>query len=246
MRVARNTRNTRNTRATWTTCAVAAATTAALLASTACSSDDKDDAAGPAAATASGPSDAPGPAQPGGPAQGAGVSGVPQPPGGGSANGASPGANDHPGTPGAAPCTPADLSVVATAEPRDGGRHIILTATNKSAKTCTLVHYPDVVFGDGSHEPVLPMESPAEEVATIAPGGKAYSGLLLSRVGEPVDAVTSMAVNLKNHDNDEPVGNPVDVALPQDLGGFLNIGDGLSVTFWNKDRDAVYKYTFAR
>lgn len=242
MRVARN---TRNTRATWKTYAVAAAATAALLASTACSSDDKDDAAGPAAGTPSGPSGPPNAAQPGGPAQGAGVSGVPQP-GGGAATGASQGASDNPGTPGAAPCTPADLSVVATAEPRDGGRHIILTATNKSAKTCTLVHYPDVVFGDGSHESVLPMESPAKETATIAPGGKAYSGLLLFRVGAPVDAVTSMAVNLKNHDNDEPVGNPIDVSLPQDLGGFLNIGDGLSVTFWNKDRDAVYKYTFAR
>ncbi|MEU8135834.1 hypothetical protein [Streptodolium elevatio] len=42
------------------------------------------------------------------------------------------------------------------------------------------------------------------------------------------------------------MGNPITVPLPKDLGDLLNIGGGLSVTCWNKDRYAVYKYTFAR
>ncbi|WP_436771223.1 DUF4232 domain-containing protein [Yinghuangia sp. YIM S09857] len=241
-------------RTTWKTCAVGAAAIAALLATSACASDDKDDNAQGAAASASGTTQlggSPGQSADATPPPGAaGVSAASTSnqattvQSGATAGSSSGQAGDNNAD--TAPCTPEELSVVATVEPRDGARHVVLTATNTGAATCTLFHYPDVVLGDGTHGPVQPMESPAKEVATIAPGGKAYAGLLLFRIGEPVDTVTSMAVNLRTGDNDGAVGNPIDVPLPRDLGGFLNIGDGLSVTFWNKDRDAVYRYTFAR
>lgn len=145
---------------------------------------------------------------------------------------------------GAAACTDKNVSVTASTESNDSGRHILLTATNTGSTSCTLYFYPDVVLGDGSHD-VGPMESPAA-VATIAPGKKAYSGVLLFQAGDQVDQVTSFAVNLRNRDNDGYTGNPIDVAIPSTLGGALDIGPNPGTYMWNTDLAQLNRYLYAR
>lgn len=142
-------------------------------------------------------------------------------------------------------CTDKNVSITASVSSNDSGRHILLTATNTGSTTCTLYYYPDVVFGDGSHEPVLPMESPAQ-VATIAPGKKAYSGLLLYKPGEKVTRVTSFAVNLLNADNSDYAGYPIDMAIPSGLGGALDIGPYPGTYMWNTDLAQLNSYLYAR
>ncbi|HSA53944.1 MAG TPA: DUF4232 domain-containing protein [Yinghuangia sp.] len=169
-------------------------------------------------------------------------------PGGAATKGNSPttsGSSGNGGSSAVSACTDRNVSIIASTEPHDSGRHILLTATNTGSTSCTLYFYPDVVFGDGSHDPVGPMESPAE-VATIAPGKKAYSGLLLFKPGEQVDQVTSFAVNLRNSDNDGYTGNPIDVAIPASLGGALDIGPYPGTFFWNTDLAELNRYLYAR
>ncbi|NUU20616.1 MAG: DUF4232 domain-containing protein [Streptomycetaceae bacterium] len=148
-------------------------------------------------------------------------------------------------TTGSRACTDADVSITATTEPHDSGRHLLLTATNTGSTTCTLYRYPNVVFGAGAHD-VPPMESPAA-VATIGPGKKAYAGLRLFEAGEQVDTVTSLAVTLEGRvANGSPTSNPIDIRIPAELGGALNIGPNPMTTFWNTDLSALNRYLYAR
>lgn len=160
------------------------------------------------------------------------------------ATGGSSGTSAGNGTNGATACTDKNISLTASTSPNDSGRHILLTATNTGSTTCTLYFYPYVVLGDGSHD-VLPMESPAA-VATIAPGRKAYSGLLLFKAGEQVDQVTSFAVNLRNQANDGSAGNPIDTAIPAELGDALDIGPNPGTFYWNTNLTQLNKYLYAR
>ncbi|MDT7840980.1 DUF4232 domain-containing protein [Streptomyces justiciae] len=222
------------------TYALGAAAVVALLASTACEAGGgTDDAA--ASATPSSASDAsssapsaPGTVTPGSDDENAG----------GEA-----GATEDAGEE-ARPCTDSDVSVVTKVYPHDEARHLLLTATNISDSTCTLYLYPYVSFGDGAVEQIGPMESKPKKLATVAPGGKGYAGLLLWRADEETTAVKSMTIGFVDIENVEAGVAQLAVEFP-DGTDFLNVGDPAvsatpQVTYWNTDLAATEKFMFAR
>ena len=216
------------------TYALGAAAVVALLASTACEAGGgTDDAA--ASATPSRASDA--------------SSSTPSAPGT-----VTPGSDDENASEStgeeARPCTDSDVSVVTKVYPHDEARHLLLTATNISDSTCTLYLYPNVSFGDGAVEQIGPMESKPKELATVAPGGKGYAGLLLWRAGEETTAVKSMTIGFVDIENVEAGVAQLAVEFP-DGTDFLNVGDPAvsatpQVTYWNTDLAATEKFMFAR
>ncbi|MBE8474118.1 DUF4232 domain-containing protein [Streptomyces justiciae] len=150
----------------------------------------------------------------------------------------------------ARPCTDSDVSVVTKVYPHDEARHLLLTATNTSDSTCTLYLYPNVSFGDGAVEQIGQMESKPKKLATVAPGGKGYAGLLLWRAGEETTAVKSMTIGFVDIENVEAGVAQLAVEFP-DGTDFLNVGDPAvsatpQVTYWNTDLAATEKFMFAR
>lgn len=150
----------------------------------------------------------------------------------------------------ARPCTDSDVSVVSKVYPHDEARHLLLTATNISDSTCTLYLYPYVSFGDGAVEQIGPMESKPKKLATVAPGGKGYAGLLLWRADEETTAVKSMTIGFVDSEDVEAGVAQLAVEFP-DGTDFLNVGDPSvsatpQVTYWNTDLAATEKFMFAR
>ncbi|MGW7204082.1 DUF4232 domain-containing protein [Streptomyces sp. NPDC054837] len=214
-------------RKSWKTYTLGAVAVAALLASTACEpgggTDDKADTTPSASPTASDS------ATPGGSA-GAGGSGDT----GGSGEDAT------------RACADPDLSVATSVYPHDEVRHLLVTATNAGDTPCTLYHYPRVYLGDETENPLGPMESKPQAVATIEPGEKAYAGLFLFRAGEKTTTVESLGLGyMERVPNSDEEGAPLDIRLP-DGTDFLTPGPNPGVTYWNTDLDAVEKFTFAR
>ncbi len=80
--------------------------------------------------------------------------------------------------------------------------------------------------------------------ATIGPGGKAYAGMLLFRIGAPTEAVEKVTVGLQGgvFDADADSG-PIEAPLPGDA-PFLNIDDNPLVSYWNVSRDKAEEYMF--
>ena len=150
----------------------------------------------------------------------------------------------------ARPCTDSDVSVVTKVYPHDEARHLLLTATNTSDSKCTLYLYPYVSFGDGAVEQIGPMESKPQKLATVAPGGKGYAGLLLWRADEETTAVKSMTIGFVDIENVEAGVAQLAVEFPEGT-DFLNVGDPAvsatpQVTYWNTDLAATEKFMFAR
>ncbi|SNX63726.1 uncharacterized protein DUF4232 [Streptomyces sp. TLI_55] len=220
-----------------------AAAVAALLASTACEAGGGTDEAA-ASGTPSSSSSAPNPS-----GASDASSSAPSAPGT-----VTPGADDEnvDETTGeeARPCTDSDVSVVSKVYPHDEARHLLLTATNISDSTCTLYLYPYVSFGDGAVEQIGPMESKPKKLATVAPGGKGYAGLLLWRAGEETTAVKSMTIGFVDSEDVEAGVAQLAVEFP-DGTDFLNVGDPAvsatpQVTYWNTGLAATEKFMFAR
>ncbi|WP_436772323.1 DUF4232 domain-containing protein [Yinghuangia sp. YIM S09857] len=188
--------------------------------------------------TAAPPSGTPHPGGGTAPGGGPATTGAPAPPGGASG---SPGST---GTGGTAACTDKNVRITMSTTP-DSSNHVLLTATNTGSTTCTLYHHPQVVLGD--RHPTPPMESPAEALATIAPGKKAYAGVRLWNDGDtpPEHPVKSFAVNLQGRVANTPAGNPVDVRVPPEIIA-LDVGTNPLSTLWNTDLEAVNRYLYAR
>ncbi|WTW99143.1 DUF4232 domain-containing protein [Streptomycetaceae bacterium NBC_01309] len=183
-------------------------------------------------------SGAPNPTGTAAPTGGPATTGAPAPPGGSSGN---PGTTGGSGT---AACTDKDVRIVMSTTP-DSSNHVLLTATNTGSTPCTLYYYPQVVLGD--RDPTPPMESPAQALATITPGKKAYAGVRLWNDGDtpPEHPVKSFAVNLQGRVANTPAGNPIDVQVPREIIA-LDVGTNPLSTFWNTDLDAVNRYLYAR
>ncbi|MDQ0599528.1 hypothetical protein QF037_003873 [Streptomyces canus] len=174
-------------RKSWKAYTLGAVAVAVLLASTACEpgggTDDKADATPSASPTAADS------ATPGGSAS----------PSGGSGEDAT------------RACAAPDLSIATSVYPHDEVRHLLITATNAGDTACTIYHYPRVHLGDETENPLAPMESKPQAVATIEPGKKAYAGLFLFRAGEKTTAVESLGLGcMERVPNSGEEGAPVE------------------------------------
>lgn len=217
-------------RTSWKTYTLGAVAVAALLASTACEpgggTDDNAGATPSASASATATDSAT--------------------PGGSAAPSSSAGDSDDSGEDATRACADADLSIATSAYPHDEVRHLLVTATNAGDTACTLYHYPRVYLGDETENPLGPMESKPQAVATIEPNEKAYAGLFLFRAGEETTTVESLGLGyMERVPNSGEEGAPLDISLP-DGTDFLTPGPNPGVTYWNTDLDAVEKFTFAR
>lgn len=216
----------RTSRKTWKTYVIGAATVTALLASAACSpeaGDGPDDRKPTAQPSTSGTSATPG------------ATGTPKP-------GDTPPAEPTPGATGTggsgggavALCAPGEVSITSSTEDEKGQgvRHILLTLTNTSKKTCKVYHYPLVQLGNARRLVPEIKESaptPGEPFSTIAPGKETYAALLLSGPMDEAPAKT-MTVQLQDRKLGSKLGEPVKVAFPGVDTVYYN--DFAKVTHW--------------
>ncbi|MFI5566805.1 DUF4232 domain-containing protein [Streptomyces sp. NPDC051740] len=159
--------------------------------------------------------------------------------GGGTTPGPSESRGEETATATATACSDADLSITTAVYPRDEVRHLLLTSTNTGDEECALFRHPVVRFDGGPEDQVGPMESEMQD-PVIAPGGKAYAGMLLFRIGAQTDAVETMTVTLQGGAEDT---EPIEAPLP-DGTTFLDIDDNPLVTCWNADRETTEKTMF--
>lgn len=128
-------------------------------------------------------------------------------------------------------CTMADLSFTVTNYDAVGEdvRHLMLVATNKSAKKCDVQSYPEVTLGTAKgHAPVKEGMTDDEPV-TLAPGEKAYAGILATGGKMDTYPVTSMTVGLGSPGGEAPAEKPVKVKMPVTS---FEADDGQRVTYW--------------
>jgi hypothetical protein len=223
----------RAARKNWKTYALGVAAVAALLSSTACESGGTDDAARP---TPSGTASATGSA---GPGDGSGISSSGSANSGGSGDSGSSGGSGGAAT---AACADPDLSITTSLWRHDEGRHLLITATNISDKPCTLYHYPYVSFGADIENPLSPMESKPQVIATIKPKGKAYAGLLLFRPDEKTNTFKSFALGYQDRvPNSGGDAAPLDIAFSDDIDS-VAVGPNPLITYWNVDLGAVQNF----
>ncbi|WP_405496601.1 DUF4232 domain-containing protein [Streptomyces sp. NBC_00096] len=194
----------RRSRGNWKAALFGASTIAVLLVSTACSPSASEGQGAPRTSD-----------RPSTPPTTAGPTSSPQP-------SATPTTKPNPGSSStsgtaAAACTRADLTVTATSQEEKGKpvRHILLTATNTSGKTCNVYRYPYVQLGDAKAAvtDIKDSADPDGPFAAIAPGKEAYAALLLSGPMDEAPAKT-LTVALQGRDAGSKASTPIDVALP--------------------------------
>ncbi|NBM15604.1 DUF4232 domain-containing protein [Streptomyces sp. GC420] len=202
----------------WRAYALGAGAIAALLATTACqpaaddAADESKSSARPSATSAATAT------SPGG-SSGEGEEGE--------ESGDTGGENDS-GTP---LCTLQDLSVSATNYDGKGEpvRHILLVATNTGDKKCDVQNAPEVMLGDAQGPaPVLEGDVPDEPV-TLAPGEKAYAGLLATGGHMDTYEVEFMTLTLGSPGGEAEAEEPVELSMPA---ASFPADDGQRVTNW--------------
>ncbi|MEU9862804.1 DUF4232 domain-containing protein [Streptomyces sp. NPDC047971] len=97
-------------------------------------------------------------------------------------------------------CTADDVKISAAKQDGVPTTHITLTATNVSGRSCTLLQYPLIAFGDiqtAKDVPSVPKSKPGTPVVLSA-GAPAYAAVRVNNGGvdEQNRAVTSFHVNL--------------------------------------------------
>ncbi|MFD9034333.1 DUF4232 domain-containing protein [Streptomyces sp. NPDC059567] len=97
-------------------------------------------------------------------------------------------------------CTVNDVKISAVKQDGVPTTHITLTATNVSGRSCTLLQYPLIAFGDiqtAKDVPSVPKSKPGTSVVLSA-GAPAYAAVRVNNGGvdEQNRAVTSFNVNL--------------------------------------------------
>ncbi|RSS62881.1 DUF4232 domain-containing protein [Streptomyces sp. WAC06614] len=213
---------------------------AALLASTGydAGSDgrakDRGPSAGPSPAGAPSPTDAPSasaaPSPPGKP-------GAPSPTGATSSARPTGSAPAQPGGTGGGAvdaCAESDLSFSVTNEDAAGEpvRHLLLTVTNRSGRTCTVHRYPSVLVGANAQGPVpVIKDSDPKALASLAPGKQAHAALLVKGGRMDEYAAHELVVRLQGPRAGGPPGKAVTVALPRGVDKVWG-DDGGRVTYW--------------
>ncbi|MFI7499195.1 DUF4232 domain-containing protein [Streptomyces sp. NPDC049687] len=77
------------------------------------------------------------------------------------------------------PCSTTSTRMTATEVSRPLN-HLLLTVTNTGSKSCNLIGYPAVRFGDAQSVPPAFEDSKPQAVVTLAPGESGYASVLLS------------------------------------------------------------------
>lgn len=128
-------------------------------------------------------------------------------------------------------CTMEDLSVYATNEPSlgEGARYILLTVTNAGDGKCDVQGAPVVTLGDAQGPAPAKEETDSGEPITLAPGGKAYAGLLATGGHMDTYDVTFMKLGLGSPGGEAEAGPEVDVPMPVDS---FPADDGQWVSYW--------------
>ncbi|WPP31258.1 DUF4232 domain-containing protein [Streptomyces sp. CL7] len=205
-------RSTRRARHGLRSYAVGAAAAAALLATTACEPGEADVAVAPSTPPAASSPAASGPAASAAPGDGD--------------NG------DADDSGGVALCTHQDLSFSATRYDAAGEqlRHIMVVAVNTGGTTCEMQNAPEITLGDAQGPaPVMEGTEPGEPFA-LAPGEKAYAGVLATGGHRDTYEVTFMNLTLGSPGGEAEAEEPVELEMPTE--GSFQADDGQRVTGW--------------
>ena len=128
-------------------------------------------------------------------------------------------------------CTMADLAFTVTNYdgPGEEVRHLMLVATNKSAKKCDVQNYPEVTLGDAKgYAPVKEGTNP-DEAVTLAPGEKAYAGILATGGKIRTHRRESLRPPGSSPGGEAEAEKPVKVKMPSTS---FEADDGQRVTYW--------------
>ncbi|MGW7304640.1 DUF4232 domain-containing protein [Streptomyces sp. NPDC054835] len=208
--------------------ALGAVAVAALMATTACGPGSGDAAADggkpsdrPSATDSTGPTGSPSPSDASAPPKASPSTGSGKSGGNGGGDGGS-----ETGL-----CTHQDLSFSATKYDAKGEpvRHLMLVATNTSGRKCDLQGAPEVTLGNAKGPAPVKRETDPGEVLTLAPGGRAYAGLLATGGHMDTYDVTYMKIGLGSPGGEAEPEKPV--ALPMPVRSFP-ADDGQRVTYW--------------
>lgn len=130
-------------------------------------------------------------------------------------------------------CTANDVKVTAAKQDGVPTTHITLTAKNTSGRTCTLLQYPLVAFGDlpqtSKDVPPVAKSKPGTPIV-LEPGAPAYAAVRINNGGvdEENHAVTSFYVNLFAADG--PAEGSKTVTAPK---GGIAVDDAVAKTgYW--------------
>ncbi|MGW5900158.1 DUF4232 domain-containing protein [Streptomyces althioticus] len=192
----------RRARSTWKPYAVGAAVAAALVATTACGGADSDEG-GPVPPSASASQ---------------------------SRSQATPPAPDD--AVGTDLCAMKDLTFAASkyGERGEPARHIMVVATNESDKECEIQNAPEIMLGDAQGPAPVMEGTEADEPFTLAPGEKAYAGVLATGGNRDTYEVTFMTLTLGSPGGEAEAEEPVELEMPTE--GSFQADDGQRVTGW--------------
>ncbi|MFJ7122524.1 DUF4232 domain-containing protein [Streptomyces albogriseolus] len=129
-------------------------------------------------------------------------------------------------------CTHQDLSFSATRydAPGEQLRHIMVVAVNTGGTTCEVQNAPEITLGDAQGPaPVMEGTEPGEPFA-LAPGEKAYAGVLTTGGHRDTYEVTFMHLTLGSPGGEAEAEEPVELEMPTE--GSFQADDGQRVTGW--------------
>ncbi|MEU9222380.1 DUF4232 domain-containing protein [Streptomyces sp. NPDC048376] len=131
-------------------------------------------------------------------------------------------------------CSASDVRITAANAPRPIN-HLLLTATNTGAKTCSLPQYPAARFGEAQSVPPVAESSKPQSLTTLAPGESGYAGVRLSSgdgSGENGYETNTLTIPFED-------GSIATVKLPS---GGVYVDTALTVTYWQTDASNALEY----
>ncbi|MET8895097.1 DUF4232 domain-containing protein [Streptomyces albogriseolus] len=139
------------------------------------------------------------------------------------------------------PCNGSNTSV--TAEPVSRPlNHMLITVENTGAQNCDLTYYPVLRFDEMQWVPQPVEDSMPQAVVTLAPGGTAYAGVVLSAAdGSGSGGATGekLTVGFQGRTPDSD-GGPA--AIPSLPAKGVYYDSSLTVTYWQSSVDDALTY----
>ncbi|MGW6194966.1 DUF4232 domain-containing protein [Kribbella sp. NPDC055110] len=125
----------------------------------------------------------------------------------------------------------ADLTFTVTNydAPGEDVRHLMLVATNKGSKKCDVQGHPEVTLGDAKSYAPVKEATNSDEAITLAPGEKAYAGVLATGGQMDTYPVKFITVGLGSPGGETEPEKPVRVKMPVTS---FEADDGQRVTYW--------------